>query len=579
MSVSAKDPVQVKRPGEFKRSFVPVDIDLGDWSQIEPLFDNLLARELDSPETHEAWLLDASELSACLGEEGSRRHIAMTCHTDDEELEQRYLQFVTEIAPKIKPKVFALGQKHLASPHRQALDRSRYLVYDRDVENDVALYREENIPLQVEEKKLENEHNKITGAHTVMFRGAERTMPQMARFLEETDRDTRRAAWMAMTERRLKDAEALSALYDKMIALRHQMALNAGFENYRDFQHQRLGRFDYTPADCEAYHAAVEETCVPAARQLAKERQELLQVQTRRPWDLAVDTLGREPLRPFETGDELVTGTRRVFQGVDPRLVGRFNVLVDNSLLDLESRPAKAPGGYQSTLDEVRLPFIFMNAAGTDNDVFTLLHEGGHAFHALATRQEPLHAYRDAPIEFCEVASMGMELMSLDSLGKFYTEDEANRSRRTHLERLFTLLPWIAQIDAFQHWIYTHPTHTREERAATWEALEERFGVDLDWSGFEDWRALSWQRQLHLYHVPFYYIEYGIAQLGALQLWCAHRQDPKAAVENYLAALTLGGSRPLPELFERAGLKFQFNAEVVKPLIDAVVDELKKLPA
>jgi oligoendopeptidase F len=578
MTTELRDPVAIPRPGDFPRRFVPHDIDLGEWPEIEPLFESLERREIHSPREIEQWLLQWSELSACIAEEGARRHIAMTCHTDDAELERRHLHFITEIVPRLKPRSDALERRYLASPHRARLDRRRHEVHDRLVENDVALFREENVPLQTDDQRLQSEHHKITGAQLVEFRGERRTMPQMQRLLEETDRALREEAWLAVTARRLQDEEALSALFDRMLDLRHRIARNAGFDNFRDYQHRRLARFDYTPQDCEAFHDAAEKTCVPAMRELHRERRRLLNLDALRPWDTAVDPLGRPPMRPFETGAQLVGGCRAVFDGVAPVLAQDFDTLSDRGLLDLESRPGKAPGGYQSTLDEVRLPFIFMNAAGMDGDVFTLLHEGGHALHALAARHEPLHAYREAPIEFCEVASMGMEMMALDALDRFYTGEMARRSRRRHFEQVLLLLPWVAQIDAFQHWLCTHPGHSREERRAAWLALDERFGGEIDWTGHEHWRGVSWQRQLHLFQVPLYYIEYGIAQLGALQLWRSHRANAERAVEQYRRALALGGSRPLPELFETAGLRFDFSAATMAPLVEAVRDELSRLP-
>ncbi len=578
MTTALPDPIAIPRPGEFERRFVPQKIDLGDWDQIEPLFTSLRERTTASAEELERWLLDLSELTACLQEEGSRRHIAKTCHTDDEEIERRHLHFVTEIIPKMKPCLHAIEEKYLASEHRAALDRHRYLVHDRDVQNDITLYREENIPLQVEDSRLKSEHEKVTGAQTVEFRGQTQTMPQMNRFLEETNRTTREEAWCAMAARRLRDADTLSDMFDKMLDLRHRVAINAGFDNFRDYQHRYLARFDYTPADCVAFQQAVEAVVVPGARRLAEERTRLLAVETLRPWDLSVDPLGRPPLRPFETSDELIRGCRAVFEGVSPLLAEKFDVLSRNGLLDLDSRPAKAPGGYQSTLDEIRLPFIFMNAAGTNRDVFTLLHEGGHAFHALATRREPLLAYRQAPIEFCEVASMGMEMMALDTLENFYDAQSAQRARRMQLEMLYWIFPWVAQVDAFQHWLCTHPGHSRDDRRDAWLALDERFIPGVDWSGHETWRGLRWQAQLHLFHVPFYYIEYGIAQLGAIQLWLSHRENPGRAIENYLSGLALGGSRPLPELFQAAGLTFDLGEKTMRTLFNAVEAELARLP-
>lgn len=318
---------------------------------------------------------------------------------------------------------------------------------------------------------------------------------------------------------------------------------------------------------------------MPLANDLAERRRQALGLCSLRPWDYGVDPLGREPLRPFEGAEELGAGCRRIFARIDPELEAQFVGMLEGSELDLESRKGKAPGGYQSTLDEQRRPFIFMNAAGLHRDVETLLHEAGHAFHAIAARQDPLVKYRHAPIEFAEVASMTMELFGDDHLDEFYSYDDAARAKRKHLEGIIGLLPWIARVDAFQHWIYTHPGHSGDERTAAWLALAERFETPTDWDGYPEQQESSWQRQLHIFCYPFYYIEYGIAQLGALQLWLRFKRDPKQALGDYRAALALGGSRPLPELFEAAGARFDFSADTIQPLVEAVQQELAGLPA
>jgi oligoendopeptidase F len=376
----------------------------------------------------------------------------------------------------------------------------------------------------------------------------------------------------------LQEAEKFDDILDKLIILRQQIAKNAGFANYRDYAFRKLGRFDYTPADCEKFHDATEKEIMPIVRQLHAERKKTLGVDTLRPWDLSVDPLNRPPLKPFSEVTEMVSRTQNIFNRLDRELANGFQLMQDKRLLDLANRKGKAPGGYQDTLNEARMPFIFMNAVGLQRDVETILHEAGHAFHALAAREEDLRGYRHAPIEFCEVASMGMELLGNEFLEEFYSPADANRARRTHLEGVVGVFPWIATVDAFQHWIYTHPDHTRAERSAAWLALMDRFGGGVDWSGYEIARANLWHRQLHIFIHAFYYIEYGIAQLGALQVWANSKRDKNKALKDYKEALALGGSRPLPELFSAAGCQFEFSAKTIEPVAKLLRQELKSLP-
>jgi len=375
----------------------------------------------------------------------------------------------------------------------------------------------------------------------------------------------------------LQEADKFDGILDAMLKLRTQTARNAGFDNYRDYAFRRLGRFDYTPKDCEQFHAAVERHVMPVMRELQAERRAPLKLDRLRPWDLAVDPLNRPPLNPFARVEEMVSRTQKIFDRLDGELAGGFRQMQDLRLLDLDNRKGKAPGGYQDTLNEARLPFIFMNAVGLQRDVETILHEAGHAFHALATREEDLRAYRHAPIEFCEVASMSMELLGNRFIEEFYADGDAERARRVHLEGIVGVFPWIATVDAFQHWLYTHPNHTRKERKKAWLNLMDRFGGDVDWGGYEAARANLWHRQLHIFLHPFYYIEYGIAQLGALQVWANSKRDQVKALSDYKNALALGGSRPLPELFSAAGCKFEFSEKTIQPLAKMLREELKKL--
>jgi oligoendopeptidase F len=566
-------------PAHRPRRFVPAQADLGDWAQVAPLFDQLETRapHCASPASLEAWLLDWSELRAALDEEGSKRYIAMTCHTDNPEAERAFLHFVEQLEPQIKPRQFRLEQLYVAHPVRAQLPPERYGVFDRDTQVQVQLFRPENVPLETEEAKLSQRYQKLSGSLTVRFRGEEKTLVQMGRYLEETDRALRQEAWELVAARRLQAAEEFEAIFDDLLKLREQIARNAGFPNYRDYSFRRMGRFDYTPEDCVKFHEAVERQFMPVVRELQSERARKLGVAPLRPWDLAVDPLNRPPLRPFEQVDQMLSRTQEVFNRLDNGLGREFHQMQEKRLLDLCNRKGKAPGGYQSTLSEARLPFIFMNAVGLQRDVETILHEAGHAFHALAAREEDLYAYRSAPIEFCEVASMSMELLGAEFLEQFYPAAEANRARRTHLEGIMGIFPWIATVDAFQHWIYTHPGHSCGERTAAWLELMDRFGGGVDWSGHEKARASLWHRQLHIFIHPFYYIEYGIAQLGALQVWANSKRDRSKALGDYQRALGLGGSRPLPELFSAAGCRFEFSAGSMAPLVALVRGELARL--
>ncbi len=561
-------------PREYPRRFVPANINLGDWPQIEPLFDKLEQRAIKTKEQLEGWLLDQSELAAAITEEGAVRYIRMTCQTDDPEREKAYLHFIENIEPKVKQAFHRLDKKYVESPARKKLSRERYFVLDRRIENRVAIFRYENVPLETEATKLAQRYQKLCGAMTVYFDGREQTLQQMAKYLEEPDRKLRQQAWELIVERRLKDREELDQIYDALLSIRQKIAQNAGFENFRDYAFRWWERFDYTPEDCFRFHQAVETLVVPLMREIQQQRRRKMNLKILRPWDLAVDPEGRPPLRPFDNTKKLVEGCAEIFERVDRELAEQFRHMVDLNLLDLESRKGKAPGGYQQNLDERRLPFIFMNAVGRDGDVRTLLHEAGHSFHALAARQEPLHAYRSAPLEFAEVASMGMDLLGGEHLSVFYAPEEAARSKREHLEGVVNLLPWIATIDAFQHWIYTHPGHSRKDREECWLELRRRFGGIESWEGLEPALRAAWQRQLHLYEVPFYYIEYGIAQLGALGVWHHYKKDPRGAVEAYKRALAVGGSRPLPELFKAAGLRFDFGPDSIAHVVESLRAEL-----
>ena len=503
----------------------------------------------------------------------------MTCDTENSEKEKKFLRFETEIMPKAKPRLNRLQRLYLDHPRRKRLPKRVYGVMDRHIRNDVELFRPDNVPLESQDSELGQKYYKIMGAMTVTFDGKEQTLQQLAKVLEENDCSRRQEVWELVARRRLQDKEAIEELYDRMIELRGRIARNAGFENYRDYIFRAKGRFDYTPQHCFDFHAANERAVVPALRKRQERRRRLLGLDTLRPWDLAVDPEGRPPLRPYRDIADLERKCERIFRKVHPDFGAMFAHIRKKRYLDLDSRKGKAPGGYQTVFSVERVPFIFANAAGLHRDVETLLHEGGHSFHSFQCRHLEPTFNRDYPTEFAEVASMGMELLGQPYLEEFYSKDEADRARAHHREDLLTTYPWVATIDAFQHWVYTHPGHSRNERSAAWVELRKKLGGSDDWSGYEEALTYNWHRQLHLFTVPFYYIEYGIAQTGALQVWRNAKKGRKKAIAAYRAAESLGWTRSLPKLFAAAKLKFDFSEKTIGPLIREAQADLEKMNA
>jgi len=576
--------------------FVPLVLDASRWENVQPLYQALMDRAISSADELQAWIIDRGELDAAVNETHANLYITMTCHTDDQHASAAYLRFVEQVIPLIKPVAFELDKRLVAMSTQYPLDENRYGVFLRDTRAEVDLFRDANVPIETELARLGQKFETVSGAMSVVFEGREQTLAQMGRYQEVTDRGVRENAWRTVALRRLQDKDTLSDLYDQMVKLRHQVGVNAGYADFVGYAYKSKHRFDYGVKECQEFHDACEKVVVPFARRQEAKRAAALGVDTLRPWDLAVDVKGRGPLRPFEGGEQLMSKAVATFRRLDPRLGDMLASLGDGSEsrgsanganLDLDSRKGKAPGGYQFMRDRSRKPFIFMNAAGLSRDVDTMLHEAGHAFHSQLCVDEPLLAYRTSPTEFAEVASMSMELLTLPHLGRdpkgsdcFYSDDvDLQRHQRQQIEGSVRLLPWIAMIDAFQHWVYANAAHTREQRTAAWLDLDKRLGSSCSWQGLEQFRSIQWQRQLHLFTHPFYYIEYGIAQLGALQLWLMGlERGERTAVDHYLKGLRLGGSKPLPELFTAAGLKFDFGRDTVARLVERVERELEKLP-
>ncbi|MCB8932631.1 MAG: M3 family oligoendopeptidase [Fimbriimonadaceae bacterium] len=549
-----------------------------EWDAIAPHY-----RELESAELNQAnvgqWLSRWSRLAEMVRETEQRLFVATSVNTADKEAEARlnaYLDGVYQEAQKADQR---LKEKLLAS----GLEPEGFDVPLRNMRAEAELYREVNVPLLAQEMKLSQEYDQIVGAQTVVWEGEEIPVARLNPVLEETDRTRREKAWRMMVGRKLEDRERLNELWNSFYELRGKIARNAGCDSFRTYKWRELFRFDYSPEECKQFHAAIERQVVPAASRIYARQREALGVEALRPWDLDVDPSGKAPLHPFENVERLVERSQGVLAKVDPELGGQFRQMADEGLLDLDSRKNKAPGGYCTNFDVVRKPFIFMNASGVHDDVQTLLHEAGHAFHVFATAHLPYVHQLAYTSEIAEVASMSMELLSgrylSDPETGFYSEAEAARARIKHLEGVIQFWPYMAVVDAFQHWAYETPAQACDPEAieAKWTELWNRFMPGVDWTGLELERAMGWQRKLHIFVVPMYYVEYGMASLGALQVWRNSLTDPAGAVQAYRRMLALGGTRPLPELFEAAGAKFAFDDETLGEAVGLVEQKLQEL--
>ncbi|MBK6520864.1 MAG: M3 family oligoendopeptidase [Sphingobacteriaceae bacterium] len=559
----------------MQRNYVPQTFKVTTWDLLKPFYDELLKRSLSSETELEKWLLDISELSSVVSEDMAWRYIKMTCDTTDEAIRNSFNDFVNNIEPNIAPIANDLNKKLIDCPFAKNLPKEKYFVYIRGVEKSILLFREINIPLKTELQTKEQEFGAINGKQTITYNGEEMTLQKAGVYLKSLDRRVREEVYTKVAERRSLDEKALNTLYTELIDLRTRVAKNTGFKNYRDFKHEELGRFDYSVQDCLNFHEAVKLHAVPLIREHDRKRKEKLKLDDYRPWDTAVDDEGKEPLKPFSNGKELVEKTINCFNKIDPFFGECIYTMDVLKRLDLESRIGKAPGGYQYPLYETDVPFIFMNSVGLHRDLVTMVHEGGHAIHSFLCKDLELVDFKSPPSEIAELASMSMELISMEHWQAFFDNiEDLKRAKRQQLESVMDTLPWIAAIDKFQHWIYLNPKHSIKARYEEWTNIMKDFGSDvINYTGLEANLKRRWQVQLHLYEVPFYYIEYGFAQLGAIAMWRNYKTNAKRTIDQYKAALSLGYTKTIPEVYEAAGIKFDFSPEYVKELMDFVKGE------
>ncbi len=552
------------------------------WKDYEPYYQELEARQLNE-ENIQTWLDDWSTLAATADEQYWRLNIATTVNTADKESEELFNKYIEEIQPEVKTAEQKLKDKLLASN----LSPVGFETALRMMQAEADIFTEENLPLLAEEQKLVTEYNKIIGSLTATWEGEERTLTQMFSLLYETDRSVRQRAWEGMEACLLKERQSINELWERFMPVRLKIAKNAGLPDYRAYMWKQRFRFDYSSEDCKSFHAAIEEVVVPAAQRVYERRRQRLGLDTLRPWDLHVDPHGAPPIKPYETIDEFKSKSLAIFEHVDPKFGEYFQIMMEEGLLDLESRKNKAPGGYSLGLHVAHRPFVFINNTNTPWDVTTMLHEGGHAFHEF--ERAHVHFYQRGeiylPAEFAEVASMSMELIAspykTKEYGGFYTESEAARAMIELLEDNLTIWPYIALVDAFQHWVYENPRDGSNAAKCEeqWTELWDRFRAGIDYSGWEDEKKTYWHRQPHPFEAPFYYIEYGLAMLGAVQVWANARKDQKKAVADYRRALALGATVPLPELFATAGAKFAFDVITLKEAVNLMEEAIGEMEA
>jgi oligoendopeptidase F len=549
----------------------PIDMLDWPWEQISPYYDDLLKQPLTEQNVDE-WLKTWTTISQTIDEILYRLYIAITINTADKQAEARYNNFFDHIYPKSQDSEQKLKKKLLES----GIHPQGFTVPLKNIRAEIAIFREENLALLAEEHKLAAEYDKIIGAQTVEWEGEEVTLNQLLPVYQNPDREIRERAWKLASQRQLNDRESLNILWKKLFELRQEITNNCQLPDYRAYRWQQLLRFDYTPEDCIKFHQAIEEVVVPAASRIYEKRRNQLGVKALRPWDLDVDAYGLPPLRPYKDSDELKSKTSVIFQKVDPQLGQYFDIMVKENLLDLDNRKNKAPGAYCAALATIRKPFIFSNAVGMHDDVITLLHESGHAFHVFESAQLPYFQQLQVGLEIAEVASMSMELLAspylLSKHGGFYREKEAAQAKKFHLETIILFWPYMAVVDAFQHWAYTHPTDAIKPAQCDeqWQSLWNRFMPGVDWSGFENNKKMGWQCKQHIFQDPFYYVEYGLAEIGAVQIWRNALSNQADAVAKYRKALSLGASVPLPELYQTAGAKFAFDSCLLRELVNLI---------
>lgn len=565
-------------PQRDKRSFFSEDFKITTWEALEPYAKNLLQRDIQSIEDMKALLVDASEMEKICGEDYRWRYIKTSVDTTNEESKNALEYFIIHINAKLAEFWFELSNKIISSTFIDNLDEEYYIMI-RSMKKEVEIFRKENIEIDQKNELLVNEYDAITGNMSITVDGKEYSFSQANAFLKSNNRDLRKDVYDKMYERESKDYEALDNMLNEMIGLRHQKAINAGYKNFRDYQFDNLGRFDYTPDDCKTFHNSISKTVVPILKEFDTLRMASLGYGELRPWDLDVDENNKAPLKPFSTVDEFINKNIECLNRVDPYFGSRLEIMTQMQYLDVEARKGKANGGYNMSMPEIGVPFVFMNANMTESDIRVMTHEMGHAVHSFLSHPLKLNSFKSTPSEIAELASMSMELFCMDNWDVFYNnESDMKAAKRRHLKGIIKIFSSVCSVDSLQHWMYENPTHNVNERQEYHLSLSNKFSSNLvDWSGYEHDKKHSYQGVLHIYHVPFYYIEYAFAQLGAIAMYKQFKKDSKQAIQNYKKALSLGYTKSIGEIYKTAGIRFDFSEAYVADMIGFLKQEYDSL--
>ena len=565
-------------PEPRKRKYLPEEFRVTVWSKLKPYYNELEHRGISAVSVLERWIYDWNEINALVREEISWRYIHFSRNVDNEKASERYDYIIQRILPKVIEADHFLHIKLMESPFKEELNQEQFGIFLRNIQNSLELFHKENIELATEIKIKSKDYSKVVSQMMVDYQGEKLTIPQTVKLLESLDRNEREEGYKKTGNRFLESEQQMDHIFTELISMRTQMAKNAGFSNYRDFRFKELRRFDYKAKDCELFHKSIKQQVVPVINDLYKLRKKILKLDTVRPWDIKVAIEGTNQLEPFKNTNDLVKKTIECLLDVDPFFGDCLEILREMKYLDLGVRKGKQPGGYNMPLLMTGIPYVFMNASNSLKDLVVLTHECGHAIHSFSTRQYQLNSIKTCPAEVAELAAMSMELFAMEHWGSIFEKFEEERTARLQqLERVLNVLPWIGQVDEFQHWIYTHPEALEAERKEYWKKLSKEYKPDLlDVSECEKYVESSWQRQLHIFELPFYYIEYGMAQLGAIALWKNYKENPVETIERFTYALSLGNSKTIPEIYEAAGIAFDFSEKYIRSIIGFLKEEIDK---
>jgi oligoendopeptidase F len=541
--------------------------------------DSLLNVQIGSAEDLNTFLSDQKRLYEQVEEKMMKHYIAFQCQSDDEENKRKYEFDQQQIKPLYKKYQSLLDEKVLESPFLSDLPDSEYGEFKKKLRVQFALFQEANLEIEKQEDALVNQYFEIAGSLTSIWEGEEVTLSELYAHASDPNRDKRQKAWEAIYTPILKEEEKVQKILDELIQLRVKKAENAGLPSFTDYMFKKYNRFDYTPEDCHQLAESIREHVLPLTLQLEKEHKKELDVEVYRPWDVTGVAASKKPLKPVDSAEELINKSAKVLGELHPSFGSLVHEMNDKGLLDLTSRKGKTQGGFCESLPETGLSFIFMNLSNTDSDLIVFMHEMGHGIHDMLKRDQEVYANKQIPMESAELASMSMELMTADRWNEFYkTEEELKRAKKEHLKSAVMLLPYIMVVDQFQHWLYKNPNHSWEERNKKFGEIKERYDATIvQWDGYEDWKEKNWLKILHIFEVPFYFIEYAIAQLGAIQLYKQYKENPEKTIEKYIEALKLGSSKSLPEVYEAAGVKFDFSSTTIAELMEFVAKELDLL--